>query len=297
LWYQGSPRMSNPTGTLYIVATPIGNLGDLSPRAGDILSRVELIAVEDTRHSARLLDTAKIRTPLTAFHDHNATTRTREIVKRLEAGDNVALICDAGTPLISDPGYRLVRAAQAAGIAVRTVPGPSAVVAALAVAGLPSDRFAFEGFLPARAAARRKRLAELVHDPRTLVFYEAPHRLGATLADCATAFGGEREAVLARELTKLHETVRRAPLDALVRLVENGEEPARGECVILVSGAAVQPRNDEEESETLLRALLAEGVGVKTAAAVARRLTDRPRRELYQRALELERQINTEQNL
>jgi 16S rRNA (cytidine1402-2'-O)-methyltransferase len=288
--------MPDPAGTLYIVATPIGNLGDLSPRANDILSRVALIAVEDTRHSKRLLDATGIRTPLIAFHDHNAATRAPKIVERLEAGDNVALISDAGTPLISDPGYRLVRAAQEAGIAVRTVPGPSALIAALAVAGLPSDRFAFEGFLPARGPARRKRLTELVSDPRTLVFYEAPHRILAMLADCAATFGEKREAALARELTKLHETVRRAPLAKLVRLVESGDEPARGECVVLVSGATVQRRNNDEEAEVLLRALLAEGTGVKTATAVARRLSTRPRRELYQRALELERQENAEQH-
>lgn len=282
------PTMTRAPATLYVVATPIGNLGDFSPRAHDILAEVSLIAAEDTRHSARLLKAHAIRTPLTAFHDHNAQARTPELIQRLRSGDSVALISDAGTPLVSDPGYRLVRAAQDAGFPVRAVPGPSAAIAALSVAGLASDRFAFEGFLPARRSARRKQLAILTAEPRTLIFHEAPHRIEAMLQDCAAAFGDEREAVLCRELTKLHESIRRAPLGELACLVTSGDEVARGECVVLISGAE-EKTADNADTDAILRALLAEGVGTKTAAAVAQRLTDQPRRALYQRALELPR--------
>lgn len=280
--------MPRARASLYIVATPIGNLADLSPRARQILAQADLIAAEDTRHSARLLTNRGIDTPLTAFHDHNASAKVPELIGRLRAGESLALISDAGTPLVSDPGYRLVRAAQDAGVAVRTLPGPCAAVAALSVAGLASDRFAFEGFLPARASARRKRLRELAEEPRTLIFYEAPHRLGAMLEDCATVFDGRREAALARELTKVHESVQRAPLAELSRRVSAGEEPARGECVVLIAaGPARQP--EAGRTEELLAALVGEGVGAKTAALVARRLTGESRRKLYQRALELSR--------
>lgn len=283
--------MSVAPATLYVVATPIGNLDDLGARAREILAGVTVVAAEDTRHTKRLLAAWNIGAKLLALHEHNEAVRAPELVRRLHAGESVALVSDAGTPLVSDPGYRLVRAAQDAGVAVRAVPGPCAAVAALSVAGLATDRFAFEGFLPARAAARRKRLGELEADARTLVFYEAPHRLAATLADCVQAFGTEREAALARELTKLHESVRRAPLGELARLVESGEEPALGECVLLVSGAG-EPV-PEDDADALLEALLAEGVSAKTAAAVARRLSARPRRELYQRAIELKKQHET----
>ncbi len=274
--------------TLYIVATPIGNLGDLSGRARDILESVDFIAAEDTRHSARLLKTFSIGRPLVALHDHNEADRTPGIIGRLKEGESAALISDAGTPLVSDPGYRLVRAGQEAGIPVRTVPGPSAAIAALSVAGLPTDRFAFEGFLPARKSARRSRLQELAEDPRTLVFFEAPHRLKDLLADCLAAFGPKREAALARELTKLHESTQRASLDELYRRIDSGEEPARGECVVIVSGTEERERSSELESDEVLKALLAEGVSPSTSAAIARRLFPGiKRRDLYQRALDL----------
>ncbi|MDN5864772.1 MAG: 16S rRNA (cytidine(1402)-2'-O)-methyltransferase [Gammaproteobacteria bacterium] len=278
--------MCDPPATLFVVATPIGNLADLSPRARDLLASVDLIAAEDTRHSARLLEAWEIRTPLTSFHDHNAASRLPELIGRLQAGDRLALITDAGTPLISDPGYRLVRAAQDAGIAVRALPGPSAAIAALSVAGLACDRFTFEGFLPARASARRKRLGELADEPRTMIFYESPRRLPAMLDDCVVAFGADRESALARELTKLHESLHRAPLSQLARMIGEGEEPARGECVVLVAGArGIQ--SGGHFADELLDALVGEGIGAKSAAAVARRLTGQPRRKLYQRALEL----------
>ena len=274
-----------PPGTLYIVATPIGNLADLSERAHAVLRDADLVAAEDTRRTGRLLQTLGFDRPLVSLHEYNEAARTPGLVDRLAGGATVALVSDAGTPLVSDPGYRLVRAAREAGVRVVPIPGPSAVMAALAGAGLPTDRFAFEGFLPARRAARRKRIAELADEPRTLVFFEAPHRLAAMLDDCASGFGEAREGALARELTKLHESIRRAPLAALARTVADGEEPARGECVVLVAGAPARER--EPDTEPLLRALVAEGVGARTAAAVARRLTGAPRRELYQRALEL----------
>ncbi len=281
--------MPTAATALYVVATPIGNLGDFGTRAHEILAQVDLVAAEDTRHSARLLKAWDIRARLVAFHEHNATARAPELVARLQAGESIALISDAGTPLVSDPGYRLVRAAQEAGIAVHAVPGPCAAIAALSIAGLATNRFAFEGFLPARATARRKRLATFADEPRTLIFYEAPHRLAAMLKDCISAFGANREAALARELTKLHETVRRAPLGELAHLVADGEEPARGECVVLVSGAteAAPESGSDDDTDALLKALLAEGIGAKTAAAVVRHLTGQSRRKLYQRALEL----------
>lgn len=275
-------------GTLYIVATPIGNLADISDRARQLLGEVDFIAAEDTRHSARLLNALGVSTPLLALHEHNETARAPALVERLLHGETAALISDAGTPLVSDPGYRLVRAAQDAGIAVRTVPGASAPVAALSISGLATDRFAFEGFLPARKAARQSRLHALADEPRTLIFFEAPHRLSAMLADCAASFGAEREAALARELTKLHESCRRAPLGELARRVAEGEEPARGECVVLVAGAPEKNAEYETLSEPLLTALIAEGVSPKTATAVARRLfPEAKRRDLYQRAMAL----------
>lgn len=275
-------------GTLYVVATPIGNLADISDRARQILDAVDFIAAEDTRHSARLLQALKISTPLLALHEHNETAKAPALVARLLHGETMALISDAGTPLVSDPGYRLVRAAQDAGIAVRTVPGASAPLAALSIAGLATDRFAFEGFLPARKAARQARLNELADEPRTLILFEAPHRLAAMLADCAACIGADREATLARELTKMHESCQRAPLGELARRVAEGEEPARGECVVLIAGAPETATDNEDESERMLEAMTAEGVNPRTAAAVARRLfPGAVRRELYRRALEL----------
>lgn len=275
-------------GTLYVVATPIGNLGDLSERARRTLEAVDFIAAEDTRHSAKLLNAFSIVRPMVALHEHNEAGRAPALIARLQNGESAALISDAGTPLVSDPGYRLVRTAQDAGIHVRAVPGPSAAIAALSIAGLPTDRFAFEGFLPARKAGRRKRLDEVSEETRTLVFYEAPHRLKDLFADCLSAFGPAREGALVRELTKLHESVHRASLAELHRLVETGEEPARGECVVLIGGSEVQSAASELESDAVLQALIGEGVSPSTAAAVARRLfPGAKRRELYQRALEL----------
>lgn len=276
---------SSRPGALYVVATPIGNLADIGRRASSVLRAADLVAAEDTRRTGRLLSTLGIARPLLSVHEHNEAERVPEILRRLLAGESVALVSDAGTPLISDPGFRLVRAAQEAGIRIVPIPGASAVTTALAAAGLPTDRFVFEGFLPARASARRKRIAALAREPRTLVMFEAPHRLAATLADCAAGFGAERDAVLARELTKLHESIRRAPLGDLADSVAAGNEPARGECVLVVAGA--RPERAPDEGDALLQAILAEGIGARTAAAVVRRVTGAPRRELYRRALEI----------
>src|SRR6476620_3317384 len=224
-------------GTLHVVATPIGNLGDLSPRALDTLRAVAAICAEDTRHTRQLLAHYGIERPLVALHEHNEEQLAERLVARLLGGESLALVSDAGTPLVSDPGFRLVRAARAAGVAVSPVPGACAFVAALSVAGLPSDRLAFEGFLPAKAGARRERLAPLASETRTLAFYESAHRIEETLADMATVFGAQRRAVIARELTKLFETVLDGTLEDLQARVAADANQRKGEFVVLVEGA------------------------------------------------------------
>lgn len=274
-------------GTLYVVATPIGNLEDISARALRVLKEVSLIAAEDTRHSSRLLAHFGIQTPLAACHEHNERDEGGRFLDRLRAGDKVALISDAGTPLISDPGYHLVRQARAAGIAVVPVPGACALIAALSAAGLPSDRFIFEGFLPAKAAGRRARLEVLKEEPRTLIFYEAPHRILESLGDFEQVFGGERVAVLGRELTKTFETLKGLPLSELRSWVEADSNQQRGECVLLVEGW--QAPQDESavsaESLRVLDLLLAE-MPLKRAAALAAEITGVRKNLLYQTALE-----------
>jgi len=274
-------------GTLYVVATPIGNLEDISARALRVLREVALIAAEDTRHSSRLLAHFGIQTPLAACHEHNERNEGGRFIERLQAGDDVALISDAGTPLISDPGYHLVRQARAAGVVVVPVPGACALIAALSAAGLPSDRFIFEGFLPAKAAARRTRLEALKEEPRTLIFYEAPHRLLESLGDFEDVFGGERMAVLGRELTKTFEILKGLPLAALRAWVEADSNQQRGECVLLVEGWEA-PQGESAVSAEALRVLdllLAE-MPLKRAAAVAADITGVRKNLLYQAALE-----------
>lgn len=268
--------------TLYVVATPIGNLGDMVPRAIQILQSADLIAAEDTRHSRRLLDHFGIRTRCVAYHDHSSDADLQALLAQLQGGASIALISDAGTPLMSDPGFRLVDAALALGVRVVPVPGACAAVAALSAAGLPTDRFAFEGFLPAKSGARQRALELLAAEPRTLVFYEAPHRLFDTLADLVAVFGPDRPAALARELTKLHETIRRAPLGELQAwATATGQD--RGEAVLLVAGA---PRRDDAdvEAERVLRILIEE-LPLKQAAALAARIAGGRKNDLYQRAL------------
>lgn len=274
-------------GKLYVVATPIGNLDDISPRALRTLREVALIAAEDKRHSIRLLQHFGITTALAACHDHNEREQGGRFVARLLAGDDVALISDAGTPLISDPGYHLVRQVRAAGIEVVPVPGPSALIAALSAAGLPSDRFIFEGFLPAKAAARRGRLDLLKEEPRTLIFYEAPHRVLESVQDMASLFGKDRHAVLARELTKTFETLKGAPLGELAEWIAADSNQQRGECVLLVTGWQAPEGEDAISGEALrvLDLLLGE-LPVKRAAALAAEITGVRKNLLYQAALE-----------
>lgn len=273
--------MSQNAGTLTIVATPIGNLEDLSPRAVHALRDAAVIACEDTRTSQVLLARHGIGTPTTALHEHNEAAVVPRLVERLRAGDAIALISDAGTPLVSDPGYRLVNAAIEAGIAVSTVPGPSALIAALTLAGLATDRFTFEGFLPAKSAARREALRQLAREPRTMIFYEAKHRIVESLADLAGAFGTRRAAV-ARELTKRHETVLRGTLAELHARVAASAEQQLGEFVIVVDGA----RHDGDD-EALLRegqrvlAILAAELPPGRAAALAAQITGASRKALY----------------
>lgn len=280
--------MSNANdAVLYVVATPIGNLADMVPRAVQVLQSVALIAAEDTRHSRRLLDHFAISTRCVSHHDHSSEAEQASVLAVLRDGRSVALISDAGTPLISDPGYRLVDSALREGFRVVPVPGPCAAVAALSAAGLPTDRFVFEGFLPAKEAARQQRLRELAHETRTLVCYEAPHRVLETLQAMREVFGGAREVVLARELTKLHETIRRDTLDALCEWVAADTNQQRGECVLLVRGH-LPAEGEDLHSEQVLRTLLEE-LPLKQAAALAARLTGRKKNELYDLALQWQR--------
>lgn len=276
------------TGSLFVVATPIGNLDDLSPRARATLAACDRVAAEDTRHSGRLLKHCGIDRPLVSLHEHNEERATAELLRRLEAGERIALISDAGTPLISDPGYRLVREARARDIAVIPIPGPSALVAALSVAGLPTDAFRFAGFLPARAKARRDALAALAGTAATLVFYESSHRIGAMLTDCAGELGGGRPAFIGREMTKLHEQYRAGLLEELARAVDAGEIPARGEFVVLVAGST-EPRGvDTEQAAALIRVLIAE-LAPAQAARLTAAYTGLPRRDCYALAQQLKR--------
>ena len=274
-------------GTLYVVATPIGNLDDMSARALKVLAGAALIAAEDTRHSVRLLQHFGIDTPLAACHEHNERDEGSRFIARLLAGDDVALVSDAGTPLISDPGYHLVRQARAAGIKVVPVPGACALIAALSAAGLPSDRFIFEGFLPAKSAGRRARLEQVREEPRTLIFYEAPHRILECLEDMQAVFGDERPALLARELTKTFETLKGLPLGELREFVAADSNQQRGECVVLVAGWTA-PQDEQaisSEAQRVLDLLLAE-LPLKRAAALAAEITGVRKNLLYQAALD-----------
>lgn len=277
--------MSN--GTLFVVATPIGNLGDLTDRARSVLREVDVIAAEDTRRTGTLLSAIGSSVPALSLHEHNERARIPELLARLEAGEDVALVSDAGTPLLADPGYRLVRAAAEADARIRTVPGASAITAALSVAGLPTDRFIFVGFPAAKRAARREALRSLERETATLVFFEAPHRIAATLADLAEVLGAQRLAWVGRELTKQYESHRRGPLKELAAVFEAGDEPARGEFVVVVAGATAG--GDDAallEADALLRALLEE-LPASRAAKVAARLTGGRRGDFYDRALEI----------
>ncbi len=268
-------------GTLYVVATPIGNLSDITLRALEVLAAVDIIAAEDTRRSRGLLDRHGIDTPLISLHEHNEDERSAELVARLADGASVALVSDAGTPLISDPGYRLVSAAHDAGLRVVPIPGASAVPAALSVAGIATDRFVFEGFLPARANRRRERLELLAREPRTLVIFEAPHRLRATLVDMRERLGASRMVTVARELTKHFETFYRGSLDQVIEAVEADRAATKGELVIVVAGAGESPVL-AGDSEKVLE-ILGNELPPRQAARLAARLTGADARELYRR--------------
>jgi 16S rRNA (cytidine1402-2'-O)-methyltransferase len=274
---------------LHVVATPIGNLGDVTLRGLAALAGADLIACEDTRVTRKLLDRYGIRTPLTPYHDHNAAEARPKLLRRLGEGAAIVLVSDAGTPLISDPGYKLVRVAQEAGHNVTALPGPSAVLAALAVAGLPTDQFFFAGFLPPKQAARRARIAELARIPATLVLFETGPRLAATLADLAAGLGQKRNAALCRELTKLHEEVRRGDLTILVESYATAEP--RGEIVLVIGPPAAAEQPNAEDTDKLLRNALAR-TSLKTAVSEVAAATGLPRREIYQRALSLGKKAN-----
>jgi 16S rRNA (cytidine1402-2'-O)-methyltransferase len=270
--------MAQPT--LHVVATPIGNLSDLTPRALETLRTVDAICAEDTRRTGQLLSHFGVSTPLLALHEHNEEAIAARIVARLQDGQSLALVSDAGTPLVSDPGYRLVRAVRAAGIRVSPVPGACAAIAALSVAGLPSDRFVFEGFLPAKASARREHLRTLAAEPRTLVFYESSHRIAESLGDLVAAFGPQRPAAIARELTKLFETVLDGDLASLSRQVQADENQRKGEFVVMVQGAGEDADAQVAEGRRLY-ARLVEHLPPSTAAKLAAELSGAPRKALY----------------
>jgi 16S rRNA (cytidine1402-2'-O)-methyltransferase len=278
-------QSSRAGGILYIVATPIGNPADISARALEVLAAADLIACEDTRRTGRILAAHSMRTPMLSYFEHNEERRAAELLDRLRDGAKIALVTDAGTPAISDPGYRLVRAAIESGVRVTAVPGPSAVVAALSIAGLPTDRFVFEGFLPARAAARRNALSRLVHEDRTIVFFEAGRRLGESLTEMATVFGADRLAVVVRELTKTYEeTVRGTLADLAIRF---GQESALGEVTMVVEGAratAAEAPHTFHEARAV-EVLREAGLSLKQATAAVAKLTGASRREIYQAAL------------
>lgn len=271
---------------LYVVATPIGHLEDISARAIQILREVALIAAEDTRHATRLMDAYHITTELTACHEHNENHKIPEIIYKIKQGQSVALISDAGTPLISDPGFKLVRAAHEENIRVIPVPGACAAITALSAAGLPSDRFSFEGFLPAKAHARQQKLQALKSAPQTLIFYEAPHRILDCAQDMHDIFGPDRSVTLAREITKTFETIKKTTFAQLVEWVKNDPNQQKGEIVLVVAGAPETGEQDQQKVDDLLKRLL-QDLPVKTASQLAADLTGLKKNELYQRALQL----------
>jgi len=277
----------NQTASLYIVATPIGNLSDMSARAIEVLKEVAVIAAEDTRHSGHLLQHFSINTPMISVHEHNEQQRCETVLSRLQKGESVALISDAGTPLISDPGYRLVSYMREHGMNVVPIPGSCALIAALSASGLPSDRFAFEGFLPPKQGARKQVLENLANESRTLIFYESPRRLQASLTDMLEIFGEQRQVCLAREITKLHETITTQTLADLLAWVSSDHYQQKGECVVLVEGVKQQLDSDDAEVNRILALLLKE-LPVKKAAAMAASLLDVSKNKAYDMALKLQ---------
>jgi len=273
-------------GKLYVVATPIGNLEDISQRAKDTLEKVDLVVAEDTRHTGRLLAHLGIKKPMQSLHAHNEQVRTEKLIDLLQAGNSIALVSDAGTPLISDPGFPLIRAAQKASISAIPIPGPSAVIAALSVSGIPCNRFVFEGFLPAKSKNRLKQLQTLTAETRTLVFYESPHRINEAITDMTTVFGPMRQAVIARELTKVFEQIKQAPLGELQTWLQASENHQRGEFVILIEGAEEKQIPTDFDIENLVEILLQE-LPVKRAAKIAAKISGQPKNKLYGLALKI----------
>jgi len=282
-------EVSIDPGILYVVATPIGNLEDISYRAVSVLRQVDLIAVEDTRHSAKLLNRYAIDAARISLHEHNEQRRTQGILARLESGESVALISDAGTPLISDPGYRLVAAVRAAGLRVSPVPGACAAIAALSAGGLPTDRFVFEGFLSAKESTRRSRLKVLAEETRTLVFYESSHRILSTLQDLTTCLGEDRPAVIARELTKTFETLKSAGLKMLGEWLREDPNRQRGEFVVLVKGIEASRQNISTRELERLLSLLLDELPLKTAVRLVAKITAEKKNRIYSIALALKK--------
>jgi 16S rRNA (cytidine1402-2'-O)-methyltransferase len=276
-------------GILYIVATPIGNLQDITLRAIDVLQKVDVIAAEDTRHSLPLLRQFAIAAPTISLHEYNERERTDELLKRLQEGQSIALISDAGTPLISDPGYFLVHEARALGIRVVPIPGACAAISALSAAGLPTDRFIFEGFLPVKSSARKKRLQALLHEPRTIIFYEAPRRILECLEDLDSLFEHDRQIVIARELTKVFEVIRAGTIIELITWIKTNDNQQRGEMVVLVEGAKKNKDANEqsiESIESILSILLAE-LPLKQAVELTAKITGNKKNNIYKRALQI----------
>ncbi|MEQ1105520.1 16S rRNA (cytidine(1402)-2'-O)-methyltransferase [Acinetobacter ursingii] len=271
---------------LFVVATPIGHLDDMTFRAIDILKSVSIVAAEDTRQSAQLFKHYNISTPLTACHDHNESNKIEQLIETLQSGKNVALISDAGTPLISDPGFKLVRAAQEHGIRVTPVPGACAAIAALSAVGLPSDRFSFEGFLSSKSSQRINQLEKLKDETQTLIFYEAPHRILDCVKDMAAIFGEDRPVGFAREITKTFETIKKMTLKELVTFIEKDHHQQKGEIVLVVGGNPEHKDLDQEKMDQLLTRLL-QDLSVKAASQLAADLTGVKKKVAYQRALEL----------
>ncbi|WP_374253862.1 16S rRNA (cytidine(1402)-2'-O)-methyltransferase [Acinetobacter brisouii] len=271
---------------LFVVATPIGHLDDMTFRAIEVLKSVSLIAAEDTRQSAQLLKHFNIETPLTACHDHNEANKIHQLIEKLKNGENLALISDAGTPLISDPGFKLVRAAQEHGIRVTPVPGACAAIAALSAVGLPSDRFSFEGFLPSKSSQRLSQLEKLKDETQTLIFYEAPHRILECVKDMQAVFGADRAVGFAREITKTFETIKKMTLSELVKFIEQDHNQQKGEIVLVVGGATTEKDLSQAKLDEWLQRLL-QDVSVKAAAQIVADLTGIKKKIAYQRALEL----------
>ncbi|WP_315278195.1 16S rRNA (cytidine(1402)-2'-O)-methyltransferase [Acinetobacter sp. NS4_7] len=271
---------------LFVVATPIGHLDDMSYRAIDVLKSVSLIAAEDTRTSAQLMKHFNISTPLTACHEHNESNKIDILIQKLLNGEDMALISDAGTPLISDPGFKLVRAAQANGIRVIPVPGACAAIAALSAVGLPSDRFSFQGFLASKQSQRLQQLEKLKDETQTLIFYEAPHRILDSVKDMAAVFGADRPVGFAREITKTFETIKKMALGELVEFIAADHHQQKGEIVLVVGGASEEKDMEQEKLDQLLQRLL-QDLSVKAASQLAADLTGIKKKIAYQRALEL----------